>query len=351
LIFEARGNLRHMADTQMAAEMREQPAVIAALVERRRQAAEALRGALPSPPAGTILIGRGSSDNAAIYGRYLIELVSGRPVVLAAPSLLTLYGAKVDYRGWLAVAVSQSGRTPEIATVLERLQEAGACGVALTSDAESPLGARADVVLELAAGEEKAVPATKTVTAELVLFALIASALGDAPWAEGDLERLPEAVAWVLADEDRAQAAAARLAGASGIACVARGLLYAAALETALKIKETALVLAEGYSGADFRHGPIAAATREVGVLAMLAPGPAYADTQELVALLRERGVQVTQAGPAADDELPLPGHVPEALAAIPAVVRGQQVAHALAQRLGLDPDAPAGLSKVTATT
>jgi len=143
---------------KMAAEMAEQPHVIAALAGRRLQLVERISSILPSDLSGIVLLARGSSDHAAVYGRYVLELASGRPVSLAAPSLHTLYGAKVDYRGYLAVAVSQSGRTPEIVTVLERMKEGGAQCLAITNTPDSPLGDVADMMLELGAGPEEAVP-------------------------------------------------------------------------------------------------------------------------------------------------------------------------------------------------
>src|SRR5215210_4892622 len=177
----------------MAAEMREQPAVLAALAARREQIAREVAAVRPSPHHGTVLVARGSSDHAAIFGRYLLEPATGRPVALAAPSLHTLYGAPVDYSGFLVIAVSQSGRTPEIATVLEGLAAAGARTLAITNEAASPLAAAADAAVELGAGAEQAVPATKTFLAQALAFAIVAAALGPVPWNDGDWARLPEA--------------------------------------------------------------------------------------------------------------------------------------------------------------
>ena len=334
----------------MAAEMAGQPERLADLVGRWEDHAARVRALAPSPLAGSVIVARGSSDHAGAYGRYLVELVSRRPVALAAPSLHTLYGARTDHTGWLAVAVSQSGRTPEIVTTLERMQAGGAAGLAITNDGASPLAHAAGETIDLGVGPERAVPATKTVTSELALFALIAEALGTVPWSRDDLARLPQAVERTLQDRGPIGAAAERLAAARGIFALARGLLYAAAQETALKLKETALVLAEGYSAADFRHGPIAVAGPGTAALCLVARGPAEADMVELASELERRGADVVRVGedPAAD--LTLPRGLPEALVAVPAVVRGQQLGYALALRLGLDPDAPRGLSKVTAT-
>src|SRR5919108_5349424 len=157
----------------MAADMAPQPEVLRGLASRRAEIVSALAG---PEPAGIVVVARGSSDYAAIFARYLLEAVGGRPVALAAPSLVTLYRGEPRLAGWLALGISQSGRTPEIATVLERYRAAGARTVAVTNDPDSPLARSADAAVGLGAGEEGAVPATKTFTAELVAVARVAEA-------------------------------------------------------------------------------------------------------------------------------------------------------------------------------
>ena len=340
-----------MTGRHMASEMREQPEVVAALVARRGEIAERVRAVRPEPLHGTVLVARGSSDHAAIYGRYLLEPATGRPVGLAAPSLQTLYHAAVDYSGFLVVAVSQSGRTPEIATMVERLGAAGARTLAITNEADSPLAAAADAAVELRAGIEQAVPATKTFTAQAVAFAIVAEALGPVAWSEDDWPRLPEALETVLADPAPAEHAAAAIGDAPGLLTVARGSCYPMALEAALKLKETAELLAEGYSAADLRHGPTAVVSAGFPVLAMSTSGPAASDLADLVADLRERGAAVHEIADRPDAELPIPSGLAEPLAAVVTIARAQQLALALARDRGLDPDAPRGLSKVTLTT
>jgi glucosamine--fructose-6-phosphate aminotransferase (isomerizing) len=336
--------------TKMVAEMSEQPQVIESLVRRRLDVVERISSILPTDLAGTVLLARGSSDHAAVYGRYVLELASGRPVSLAAPSLHTLYGAKVDYRGYFAVAVSQSGRTPEIVTVLERMKAGGARCLAVTNEPDSPLGGVADMVLELGAGPEEAVPATKTFSAQIVAFALIAEALGAVPWRATDWDRLRGHVEQVLADDAPARRVAGVIGDAEGLISVGRGFLYSAALEAALKLKETTSILAEGYSSADLRHGPIAVATNDLPVIAFVAPGPAASDMQELMSWLDRRGARVFAVSEEAGAALPLPRGLPEMLVVVPAIVRAQQLALWLARHRGIDPDTPAGLSKVTFT-
>jgi glucosamine--fructose-6-phosphate aminotransferase (isomerizing) len=246
--------------------------------------------------------------------------------------------------------VSQSGATPEIVRTLEALQAGGGRGLALTNDPHSDLAQAADGVIELQVGEERAVPATKTVTAQFIAFALIAAALGRTRFTRDELDVVPAATESILNDPDPPDAAAERLAGASELILVARGYMYAAALESALKVKETCSVLADGYSSADLRHGPIAAVTRGFPVVALRAFGPAFDDMSSLVDELRTREASVLVIGSDESADMSLPTLVPETLAPIVAVVRGQQLAHALATRLGYDPDNPQGLTKVTVT-
>jgi glutamine---fructose-6-phosphate transaminase (isomerizing) len=342
--------LRHVNGKLMATEMAEQPDRLRHMLGRFRDIAKRVRAVAPSPLNGITVVARGSSDHAAIYGRYLLEAATGKPVSLAAPSLHTLYGIDVDYRGQLVIAVSQSGATPEIVHTLEALEEGGGRGLAITNHPGSALAAAAHEVIELEMGEELAVPATKTVTGQLIAFDLVAAALGRVPFTQQELGAVPTWVQTVLDDPGPAVAAAGALAGAPQLIVVARGYLFAAALETALKIKETCSVLADGYSAADLRHGPIAAVTRGLPVVALSASGPARSDVVSLVHELRAREASVLVVGTGEEADISLPRAVAEPLAPIVAVVRGQQLAHALALRLGHDPDSPPGLTKVTPT-
>lgn len=326
----------------MAAEMGEQPAVLEALIRNRAEIYARVREVAPEPLRGVVLVARGSSDNAAVFGRYACELSAGRPAGLAAPSIHTRYGAHVDYSGQLVIGLSQSGATPEIVTTCERLGARGARVIAVTNDADSPLAAAGDLSLPLDAGLERAVPATKTVTAQMLMLALVAEALGPVPFTELDLARLPDAVARTLSDPEPAAEAVAAWLGANRLIVVARGLMYAAALETALKIRETAAILAEGISSADLLHGPIAALGADLPVLMLRGGECTDGDLDALGRRLHGTDVPVLQWTPAPA--------LSEMLAPIVATVRGQQLARAWAIASGLEPDAPAGLSKVTAT-
>jgi glucosamine--fructose-6-phosphate aminotransferase (isomerizing) len=333
---------------RMVVDMAAQPNVLRALTARRAEVIGSLRG---PRPAGVVIVARGSSDYAAIFGRYLLEAATGRPVALAAASLQTLYGVELHLSGWLAVGISQSGRTPEIATVLDRYRRAGARTVAVTNEPGSPLASAASVSIPLGAGEEGAVPATKTFTAQLAAMALLAEALGPVAWGAGDWRRLPELVEEVLADPGPAERAAAALGDAHELVAVGRGYLMCVALEAALKLREATGVRAEGWSVADFRHGPVTVARGDLPLLAVSASGPAAADVEELAVELERAGTPVLTLADRPDAELPYPGGLAEPLCALPATVRAQQLALALARRRELDPDEPPRLRKVTPTT
>jgi glutamine---fructose-6-phosphate transaminase (isomerizing) len=343
------------AGSLMVAELAEQPDVLGRLVSRHETDRDQIRAVLPGGLrsgrlAGTVLLARGSSDNVAVYGRYLIELASRRPAGLAAPSVHTRYEADVDYSGYLAVALSQSGATPEIVETAARMRRSGAVVVGITNEPGSPLTQVCDLTLLTDAGPELAVPATKTVTAQMLAVAAIAAAYDPSLVTAADLATLPDAVTWLLANSGSAETVAARWQQARRLIVTGRGLAYAAALETALKIKETARVHAEGLSSADLLHGPIAALDSHLPVL-IVSGGERFADDEAaLAARLGAEDVPYAVCGQGAGADLPLPVGTSEVTAPILATIRGQQLALAASLLRGLDPDSPAGLSKVTAT-
>ncbi|MEY9873120.1 glucosamine--fructose-6-phosphate aminotransferase (isomerizing) [Streptacidiphilus sp. MAP12-33] len=339
----------------MEAEMRQQPPVLAALADRwPLLTAQVAALAGDGPPAGVAFLARGSSDHAALLGRYAVELRTGLPTCLVAPSVATVYGRTPEgFRGWLLVALSQSGRTPEIVNLAARYAEAGARVIAVTNDDASALARAAHLSVPLAAGPELAVPATKTVTGQLLAVLAIAAGLAPDAAPHGlthtQAADLADAVARVLDDAEGPDRAAELLAGHDRLAVVGRGACYPAALESALKLQETTGLMAHGFSTADFRHGPVAVCGPDAPALLMTGSGPADVDTLDLRTTLLARRAPVLLAGTAPDADLcwPALGHLGECLLA---TVRGQQLALATARRLGLDPDRPEGLNKVTMT-
>ncbi len=363
-----------MAAELVQSEMGEQPDVLRRISERRPALRQQIREKLNSAKLagglrGICLLARGSSDNVAVHARYLLELATGLPVGLIAPSLITRYGHTPDLRDYLLVAISQSGRTPEITDIAKRAADAGAFVVSITNGDSSPLADVAAINLAVQAGPELAVPATKTVTGQLAMVVLLAEAVadaagatldqftgGDAAWAA-----LPDVVAQVLADTAGLKAAVDILEPRSAAVHLARGLNYAAALEGALKSKETARRVHEGYSSADFLHGPLTVATPEVAVIAYGVSSPVLSDVVQTVRAAVQLGAPVIGIGSPELTEglvgqgvpfaqLLIPDGLGEALAVIPMVVRGQQLAVATTLALGMNPDAPQGLNKVTAT-
>jgi glucosamine--fructose-6-phosphate aminotransferase (isomerizing) len=335
------------ATSLMAADMAEQPAVLARLLGRRRTLVADIGEVMPPSLRGVALVGRGSSGHAAAFGRYLLETASGLPAAVVPPTLLSAHRSGSPYTGFLAFGISQSGESPDVANALAVLRRAGARTVALTAHPSSRMGRDAHLALDLATGAELAVPATKTFTATLFLLLLAAEALGPVTWSVQELERLPGALLHILADSEPAERAAVGLEGHDGWACVGSGLLAPIAAEAALKLEEVALVVADHHSSASFRHGPIATAGPRRAVLAFAA-GPDDS-TLGLVDDLRRRGSPVLLASPGPDADLVLPA-LPGPLLALAAAVRAQQLALALAERRHLDPDHPPGLTKVTRT-
>jgi len=338
---------------EMLADMTEQAPVLRALVDRSGELQAAL--AQLEPPSAISLVARGTSLNAAIYGRYRLEIAAQVQASIVPPSLHTRYDVGTAMDGVLAIGLSQSGATPEIVDSLESMRSRGATTVAITNVAESPLAHGADVTVHLAAGHERAVPATKTFTAQLAAIDLIASHLANEPIDAAGWEQLITSVADHLSD-DTAASAAARVAGnARSVVCLGRGLLYPIALEAALKIVETSQLPSSGYSSTEFLHGPIAQAGPTGVALCFADDNDLLDDTRVVARRLVEANMPVISIGPD-------PSLIPDATAHIPTrdatrnlspilhIIRAQQFARALTLGLGLDPDHPAGLAKVTAT-
>jgi glucosamine--fructose-6-phosphate aminotransferase (isomerizing) len=343
-----------MSATHMRTEIAEQPealrATIDALLPRAGEVAALDRGVRQ-----VLLIARGTSDNAAVYGSYLIQAYAGRLATLASPSIATAYRSRIDLSGVLAVALSQSGQTEEIVETLAWAHDCGARTLAITNGAGSPLAETADAALITQAGAEVAVPATKTFTTQLAALAVMAIGLG-AALDPGELRSVPDEVASILARPADLDPLVGELAQDSGVVVSGRGLAYAAALELALKLKEACYLHAMGLSYADLLHGPIAVVdSRTPAILLAADSGPTLDGTVDLA--LRVTGAGARAYGIGGGDRLAaactraLPGpRLPEWLAPIGLIVPGQLLTEALSRRLGLDPDHPRGLSKVTQT-
>lgn len=332
-------------------DMAEQPAVVADLFGRRAAIGTAIWGRWLLPRRGIVLVARGSSDHAAIYARYLLELVAAVPVVLAAPSLHTRYRSRARYEGWTAIAISQSETTPEIATTLDDLAARGARTIAVTNDPESPLAATADLALPLGCGPDRARPATKTFLASLAAVAVLARAIAPDAWTDRDEHRLVEILTELLADQPPLEPFADVLLGATGATHLGRGFTLPAALEGALELREMTGCLAEGIAAVEYLHGPIAATGEQSAVVAYVDDGPTATDVREAAAAAEARGAQVlvvASEGRGGTEALAVPRLACEPLAAMVHAVRAQQLALACALRAGVDPDRPSGPHHVT---
>jgi glutamine---fructose-6-phosphate transaminase (isomerizing) len=343
----ARIQNRGRLGARMAAEMAEAPGAVRRLLEERHSLVEALRP-VPRTLAGVVLLGRGSSEHAALYGRYLLEIATGRPASLFPPSLAATTGTAGTYRGHLAVAVSQSGETADVVAALRTLSGAGALTVALTARPDSPLGTSADIVVDLRTGMEEAVPATKTFVASLAALALIGEVLGVVPWSPVGWEQLIKGLHGLLADPGPVDRAVVRLGPNDTVACVARNLLRPIAGEAALKLQEAALLQADAHSSISFHHGPVAAVGPDRPVIGFASAGPWGDDTRRLLHRVRLYGSQTILVDQSAEADVPLPPAVPAGLLPLAAAVVAEQIALACAVQRGLDPDQPPGLTKVT---
>jgi glucosamine--fructose-6-phosphate aminotransferase (isomerizing) len=374
---------------RLLAEIFEQPAVIQRLLDQQLAAVSDVAAVIRRrEPSAIVLVARGSSDNAAAYGRYLFEVCNQRLTSLAAPSSLTLYQSGPRLERTVVIGISQSGRGEDVVAYLSHARQQGAPTVAIVNDPTSPLAATAEHVLDCQAGPELSIPATKTVTAQMTLLAMLACQLADAdsgrnrlsglpaadadagldrlrglPAADADagldrLRGLPPAVAAALEQRAAAAGLARSLAQTSVSSVIGRGFAFPPALEIALKLKETSYTRAEPFSAADFLHGPVALVQPGYAALLIDVGGRSSQAAVEIASALLERGGQpaLLRAGEldqALDADVPrleVRAAVAEPYAPIPALVLGQLLAVELALALGLDPARPRYLHKVTST-
>jgi len=337
----------------MAAEIGEQPSVLARLLGQGMADVERAAAVIRARgPRFVTLVARGTSDHAALYAKYLIEISLGLPCGLASPSTVGLYRAPLNHASdVLVVAVSQSGHSPDLVTYVESWRAAGAVTVAVVNDPTSPLAAASDATVDVRAGRELAVAATKTFTAELLAVWMLVAA-----WAGRSLEpaaALPGLVSNLAASPAAIAETADHYRFADRVILTGRGYSYPVAREGALKMMETSYLAAHAFSGADFLHGPIAMVDTDTPVLVVAPTGRGGESLRPTVIDLRERGVDVVAVGGAVADvashAVDLPA-LPEDLAPIAAAIPLQWLAWRLAVDRGRDPDAPRSLRKVTRT-
>ncbi|WP_240134893.1 SIS domain-containing protein [Streptomyces sp. MUM 178J] len=339
----------------MAGEMAEQPAVLRRVLEAGapaiREAAEAIAA---KRPRFVLLTARGTSDNAALYAKYLLEVRLGLPCGLTSMSTTTAYGARPDLRDVLVVTVSQSGGSPDLVASTMAARDAGAITLAVTNNADSPLAAVSEFHVDILAGPEKALPATKTYTASLLSLYLLVEGLSGGDGAPATV--LPELAERVLARGDEVRQLAARYRFAERMVITSRGYGYPTAKEAALKLMETSYIPALSYSGADLLHGPLAMVDNISPVIAVVTDGKGGEALRPVLERLRGRGADLVVIGPEAQVAaasagfvLPTAG-VPEELQPILEILPLQRLAYEITIARGQDPDAPRALAKVTQT-
>ncbi len=344
--------------SRMLDEIREQPAALERTLAGELRKAEAFRKIVARrAPKLIVLVARGTSDNAALFGRYLLEITTGIPVSLAAPSVSTLYRARLQYSEALVVAISQSGESTDTNVVLERARQQGALTLGITNQRSSSLARLAEHVFLVRAGQEKSIAATKTYTGQMLMLYLLAYALGGRI-RSAELERLPELVETALRLEGSIAALSERYRFMRHAVVVGRGLNYANAFEFALKLMETCYVVAERFSSADFLHGPIALVEPSFPVFAFAPSGVTWTSIGDTLAKLGKLRAEVVAVTDSRNREVEtrvtrvvrLPKRIPEILTPIPYIVPAQLFAAHLAAQKGLDADQPRTLSKVTLT-
>ena len=344
--------------SKMLEEIRQQPAALERNLQSAGAQIERLRVQFTrNRPRLIVLAARGTSDNAAQFGRYLLEILTGIPVALAAPSIYTLYGASLQLKDTLLIAISQSGESTDTNRVLEKAREQGALTIGITNEPASTLARIADQVFLVQAEKEQSVAATKTYTGQLMMLYLIAYALG-AKVELDQLARIPELAQQALTLESEIAERAARYRFMDHAVVVGRGLNYASAFEFALKLMETCYVVAERFSSADFAHGPIAMVDRSFPSFLFTPTGVTWPGMRDMLARLNHLQAETLIITDQSNREarefqqraIVIPCEIEELFTPIPYIIPAQILAACLAAEKGVNPDQPRTLSKVTRT-
>jgi glutamine---fructose-6-phosphate transaminase (isomerizing) len=332
-----------------------QPEVVKRILEDETRHIEKVVAQLPLFDYA-LIAARGSSDHAATYAKYAWTSLAGYPVALAAPSLLTMYKTQVRLAGALVVGISQSGQSPDILAVLEEGKRQGRPTLAITNDGSSPLASIADHVIELHAGSEQSIAATKTYTAQLTVMAIFAATLSGNAQHLDALQQIPPAMESSLQLDSKIAQNVERYRYMDRCIVIGRGFNYATSFELALKLKELTYIMVSAYSSADFRHGPIATIERGLPVFLFMPKGATYNDMLDLAIELKRREAELLviseseQALSLARTALPICPDIPEWLTPLITIIPGQLFALHLALTKGLNPDIPRSLHNVTLT-
>jgi glucosamine--fructose-6-phosphate aminotransferase (isomerizing) len=344
-------------DSILQREIYEQPQAVERFIAGQTEGADRLAHEIAQYDVKYVLIAaRGTSDNAARYAQYLFGAFNHLPVALATPSLYTLYGTSPKMDGALVIGISQSGRSPDIVSVIETARKQHRPTLAITNEPDSSLARAADWTLSLQCGDEQAVAATKTYTTSLAALALLSTAMNDDLPRRAELTQIPEYMWLTLHGLENSVRRIERYRYVGRSAVIGRGFNYATAFEIALKVKELTRVVTESYSSADFLHGPISVIEPGFPLILVAPSGKVFGDLSSLATEAQRRGAELIVISD--DDDLlqqahlplPLSANVPEWLSPLVAVLPGQLFAMHLALAKGLNVDQPIGLTKVTET-
>jgi glucosamine--fructose-6-phosphate aminotransferase (isomerizing) len=339
-------------------EITEQPDRIKALLSSQRKTVERIAAEIQKRDIQYVfLAARGTSDNAGRYANYLLGAQNGLPLALATPSLFTYYKQPPKLKNALVIGISQSGQSPDIVSVLEEGKKQNCLTLSLTNEPTSPLAQASDFVIDLKAGPEKAVAATKTYTSELMAVAMLSTALSGNKKAWVDLAKVPAWMKQVLKQNDFISQAAQRYRYIDQTVVLGRGFNYATAFEWALKMKELTYIIAEPYSSADFAHGPIAMMVSGYPVFAVAPKGKVFDSMLEMLKRLRDLSAELVvisndkRALSLAQVPLTIPADVPEWLSPLVSILLAQLFAYHLTIAKGYDTEQPRSIRKVTETT
>jgi glucosamine--fructose-6-phosphate aminotransferase (isomerizing) len=338
-------------------EINEQPEVLSALMDRRELFLDIAAALRTRDIHYVFLTARGTSDNAGLYAKYLLGSFNELPVALAAPSLFTMYQSPPRLDGALVMGISQSGTSTDVVQVVRWAREQGSTTLAITNDVYSPIAEAAEFVIDLQAGVEKAIAATKTYTAQLLAIAMLSASLkGDQERFES-LAQIPRIVSQLLELDASIEAMADRYRSIERCIVLGRGFNYCTAYEWALKLEEMTYVVAEPYSSADFQHGPIAIIEKGFPVFCVLPDGVVFDVMYRLgSALMHERKAELIvisnreEALRMANSAIPLPIPLAEWMSPIACIVPAQLFVYHLTRAKGYDTEHPRGLKKMTDT-
>jgi glucosamine--fructose-6-phosphate aminotransferase (isomerizing) len=346
-----------MPPSMLISEITEQSQAMQRLIaleeENIQNVAEAIRS---RAPRYLMLTARGSSDNAARYGQYLFGGFNHLPVALATPSLFSIYNQPPHLQDALVLSISQSGQTPDILAVVESARQQGALTISITNSPESPLAQLSDYRINMQAGPELSIAATKSYTNSLLSLALLSTHLAQDSIRRAEIAAVPGLAAQIMPSMENIISEAAVDQHAHACVVIGRGFNYSTAFEIALKLKELAYLLAEPYSSADFQHGPVALVENGFLVIAVIPEGKVAGDLTDFLAQLKVRAPRLVVISPheealaSANYPISIPTGIPEWLSPLITVIPGQIFALGLAQARGIDPDHPRGLNKVTLT-